>query len=176
MCRIFTRSALFLCAAFLLNTTTFIAQDKKSEEVECLEVTGEFDESMKSLEGKYKVSVMRDNKVLETKEVKVNRQFKFILSSNVHYTIKLEKPGYIPRYMSVNTEIPKNADLEEIYKFYFATNLINEELQYHFEDDDIDFPIALVAYKKKCDCFAYDKKYTEELMTRLVNKIMSGGY
>lgn len=176
MIRILTRPALAFSAAMLLNTATFIAQEKKSAEIECLEVTGEFDESMKSLEGKYKVSVLRDNKVVETKEIKVNRQFKLILFSNVHYTIKLEKPGYIPRYLSINTEIPNSADLEEIYKFYFATNLINEELQYHFDDDDIDFPIALVAYKKKCDCFAYDKKYTEELMTRLVNKIMSGGY
>lgn len=168
-----------LLGFLLLQSLQLNAQNKKTDEEGgplCMEVVGEFDETMKSLEGNYTAKLMRDNKVLEEKTQRVNRNFKFKLRKGLLYTIKLEKAGYIPRYISISTAMPDKADLEELYEFHFATNLINEELYFHFDDDDIDFPIALVAYKKKCDCFAIDKKYTEELMNRLINKLMSGGY
>jgi hypothetical protein len=39
----------------------------------------------------------------------------------------------------------------------------------------MDFPLALISYSKKCDCFEYDEKYTSDLMARLMNTLMYGG-
>ena len=171
----------FLITAFCFAFSLSFAQKKKPEvkneyEVDCLQITGKFDESMKSLEGKYSVKIMRDNKVVDENTMKVTKPFKFILKKSVLYTIKIEKAGYIPRLLSVNTNIPDKSDLSELFKFHFETNLIDEAFYNHFDDDDIDFPIALVSYGKGCDCFEYNKKYTQELMSRLINKLMVGGY
>jgi hypothetical protein len=163
---------------FCVNSFSFAQKNKEASDYEtsCLEVTGKFDESMKSLEGKYSVKLMRDNKVVEEQNLKVNKGFKFVLKRDVQYTIKIEKEGYIPRLLSVYTKIPEKSDLNELFKFHFETNLIDQAFYYRFDDDDIDFPIALVSYAKKCDCFEYNKKYTQELMSRLINKLMVGGY
>lgn len=176
-----SKSILFLFVLVCFAGSISFAQKKKQaasqnpNEVDCLELTGKFDESMKSLEGKYTAKILRDNKVVEEQTLKVNKGFKFILKKDVQYTLKIEKEGYIPRLLSISTKVPDKADLEELFKFYFETNLIEEGLYNHFDDDDIDFPIALVSYFKKCDCFEYDKKYTQELMSRLIGRIMAGG-
>lgn len=164
----------------LAITAGGFAQEKTTEakdEINCLEVTGKFDESMKSVEGKYTAKLLRDNKTVEEQVLKVSKGFRFVLKKDVQYTIRLEKEGYIPRLLSISTALPAKADVsEELYKFHFETNLIDEAFYTKFDDDDIDFPIALVNYAKKCDCFEYDKKYTEKLMARLVSTIMLGGY
>ena len=176
------KKPLSLLALFVFCFFTFysFAQKKKAPkneyETDCLQITGKFDESMKSLEGNYSVKIMRDNKVVDEQTMKVSKQFKFILKKGVLYTVKIEKAGYIPRLLSVDTKIPEKSDVSELFKFHFETNLIDEAFYNHFDDDDIDFPIALVSYTKRCDCFEYNKKYTQELMSRLINKLMVGGY
>lgn len=168
-----------LCLLFFLLSCGAHAQKQAPEntyETDALEVTGKFDETMNSLEGKYTVKVLRDNKVVEEKTLKVKQGFKFILKRDALYTLKVEKEGYIPRLLSISTKIPEKAELDDLFKFHFETNLIDEAFYNKFDDDDIDFPIALVAYAKRCDCFEYDKKYTQELMSRLVSTIMVGGY
>jgi len=171
-----------LLALFLFLAVCSWAQKKKPAtsdyETDCLQVTGKFDETMKSLEGKYTVKVLRDNKTVEEQTLKVKQGFKFVLKKGVMYTVKIEKEGYIPRLLSVSTKLPEKFDLDshDLFKFHFETNLIDEAFYHHFDDDDVDFPIALVAYSKRCDCFEYDKKYTQELMSRLIGKIMAGGY
>ena len=170
---------LFILWAVVFACLNLSAQKKKGDsddEVKCLQVTGKFDETMKALEGKYTVKLMLDNKVVEEQSLKVKQQFKFILKRNKEYTLKIEKPGYIQRLLSVSTKIPEKANLDDIFKFHFETNLIEESLYHQFDEDDIDFPIALVSYAKKCDCFEYNKKYTQEIMTRMMSKIMTGGY
>lgn len=164
-----------LCFSAFLS----FAQKKTVEnnyETDCLEVTGKFDETMKSLQGTYTAKILRDNKVVEEKTLKVKQGFKFVLKRDVLYTLKIEKEGYIPRLLSISTKIPEKSELDDLFKFHFETNLIDEAFYTKFEDDDIDFPIALVAYAKRCDCFEYDKKYTQELMSRLVGTLMVGGY
>ncbi len=169
-------SVFFILFFTCLSAFAQKGKEENKDETDCLQVTGKFDESMKSLEGKYSVKLMRDNKVVEEQNLKVNKGFKFILKRSVLYTLKIEKEGYIPRLLSVSTKIPEKSDLTELFKFHFETNLIDQVFYNHFDDDDIDFPIALVSYTKRCDCFEYNKKYTQELMSRLINKLMVGGY
>lgn len=177
--RIYVAAALALVLCF--SQFTSYAQKTKPEseedhETECLKVTGNFDETMKSLEGTYTAKLLMDNKVIEEQKLKVSKGFKFVLKKGIMYTLKIEKPGYIPRLLSVDTKIPDKTDIGNLFKFHFETNLIDEAFYHHFDDDDVDFPIALVSYSKGCDCFEFDKKYTKELMSRLVGKIMVGGY
>lgn len=170
----FALTMLFVCLAPLQ------AQDKSAAsndyETDCLQVTGKLDETMKSLEGKYTVKLLRDNKTAEEQSLKIGKGFKFILKKDVLYTLRIEKEGYIPRLLSISTKIPEKADVSDLFKFYFETNLIEEAFYDRFDDDDVDFPIALVGYAKSCDCFEFDQKYTRKLMTRLMNSLMQGGY
>ncbi len=173
--------ATVLTLLFCLSLTASYAQKKKPKSDEdhntdCLKVTGNFDETMKSLEGTYTAKILRDNKVEQEQTLKVSKGFKFVLKKGILYTLKIEKPGYIARLVSIDTKIPDKTDIGDLFKFHFETNLIDEAFYHHFDDDDIDFPIALVAYSKGCDCFEFDKKYTKALMSRLVGKIMVGGY
>jgi hypothetical protein len=171
--------AAFLSLVFICLLVSAAAQKKKlppDEGQPALEVTGKFDETMNHLQGKYMARVLRDNKVVQEQELKVSKGFRFVLNRDAHYTIKIEKEGYIPRLLSIDTRIPEKAELDELFKFYFETNLIDDHFYHHFDADDVDFPIALVAYARKCDCFQYDKKYTEAIMNRIVSTLMLGGY
>lgn len=141
---------------------------------DCLSFTGKLDASMKSAEGEYTVKLIRDNKVIESQTIGVKRSFKFILKKNMFYTIKVEKDGFIPRLFSVNTNIDYSIDVGNLFKFNFETNMISAELYHQFDDDDMDFPLALISYDKSCDCFQYDKKYTEKIMTRIINQLLYG--
>ncbi len=169
-----------VCLLLAVLCVEMKAQKKNSEgpkEMDALVVTGGFDETMKNLEGKYTAQLLRDNKVVEEQVLKVSKGFKFTLKRDAHYTVKVKKEGYIARLLSVDSRIPDKAELEDLFKFHFETNLIDDAFYHHFEnDDDIDFPIALVSYAKRCDCFEYDKKYTKELMSRIVGTLMVGGY
>ena len=164
---------------FIFSFSQVFSQNDKKKETpvdtaECLEFTGKFDESMKNLEGNYTVKLIRNNKVIQEENLKVKKSFKFILKKNMLYTIKVEKEGFIPRLFSISTNMSSKVDLEELFKFNFETNLISQDLYHQFDDDDMDFPLALISYSKKCDCFEYDKKYTAEIMTRIVNRLLYG--
>ena len=140
----------------------------------CLSFAGKLDASMKSAQGEYTVKLIRDNKVIETQTVKIKKSFKFILKKNLFYTIRVEKEGFIPRLFSISTTLPYSVEVGDLFKFDFETNLLSSDLYHHFDDDDMDFPLALISYNKGCDCFEYNKKYTEEIMTRIINRLLYG--
>jgi hypothetical protein len=142
---------------------------------ECLEFTGSFDGSVKDFDGTYTVKLYLDNKLITTQMLKVKKKFAVLLNKNSLYTIKVEKDGYIPKTVSINTTIPDKVEITDLFRFHFETNLISNDLSIHFDDDDIDFPVALVSYGKKCDCFEFNKQYTESLIHRMVNDLMFGG-
>src|SRR5688572_12536369 len=138
MIRFLQNSLLFV---LLLGLSLSISAQKKGaenhEEADCLEVTGKFDETMKDLQGKYTVKLLRDNKVVQEQELKVSKGFEFTLKRDVMYTVKVEKAGYIPRLLSISTQLPEKADLDghDLFKFYFETNLIEEAFYHRFDDD-----------------------------------------
>lgn len=169
------------CLLFLLFSAavTFAQSDVKTpkglDTTDCLQFTGKLDASMKNAEGKYTVKLIRDNKVIETQTTGVKKSFKFILRRNMFYTIKVEKKGFISRLFSISTTLPYSVEPGgELFKFEFETNMISEDLYHHFDDDDMDFPLALINYSKSCDCFEYDVKYTEKIMTRILNSLLYG--
>jgi len=178
MKKILTFQTSLLLALLFAFTGLFAQEDKKPQATvdtsDCLVFTGKLDASMKNAEGEYTVKLIRDNKVIETQIIKVKKSFKFILKKNMFYTIRVEKEGFIPRLFSVSTDIPYTVEVGDLFKFNFETNLISAELYHQFDDDDMDFPLALISYSKSCDCFEYDKKYTEKIMTRIINRLLYG--
>ncbi len=140
----------------------------------CLEFIGTFDGTVKDMEGTYTVKLIKDNKVIEQQTLSVYKQFRFVMRRNMLYAVKLEKPEYITKTVSISTKLPAKLEIENLYLFKLETNLISEELSVHFKDDDIDFPVALVNYGKKCDCFEFNKDYTTKLIKSMYTNLMFG--
>jgi hypothetical protein len=167
-------SFLFIITAFVSYSQSDKKKPISSDTSECLTITGNFDGTVKDLEGNYKAKLMRDNKVIEEQDLKVKKSFEFTLKKNMLYAIKVEKEGYIPKLISISTTMSSKILVESPYKFNFETNLLSQELYGHFNDDDVDFPVALVSYGKKCDCFQYNQEYTAKLINRMYTNLLFG--
>ncbi|MGZ3863298.1 MAG: hypothetical protein ACXVPN_12830 [Bacteroidia bacterium] len=169
--------AILLLFFFVVSFASF-AQDKKklqeSDTAECLTFTGKLDNTMKSAEGTYTIKIIVDNKVVEQQTVGIKKAFKVVMKKNMFYTLKIEKDGFVPRLFSISTDLPKSIPDGEMFEFNFETNLISQELYFHFDDDDMDFPLALISYGSKCDCFEYNVKYTEKIMSAIMSRILTG--
>lgn len=147
----------FFIGFFIFLLQGIYAQDSKHKKeldtLECLEITGTFDGTVKDFGGVYTAKLIRDNKVIETEVLKVKKKFDFILKKNLLYAIRVEKEGYISKTISISTKIPPGIEVRRLYEFTIETNLLSKDLEGHFDDDDVDFPVALISYNKKCDCF-----------------------
>ncbi|MHB8260522.1 MAG: hypothetical protein ACYDEC_09655 [Bacteroidia bacterium] len=141
---------------------------------ECLIITGSFDGTVKDFEGTYTAKLLRDNKVIDSQVLSIKKKFAFILDRDVLYAIKIEKEGYISKTISVSTFLPSKVEVGSPYRFHLKTNLLSVELSGHFNDDDVDFPVALVSYGNVCDCFEFNKAYTNSLIKRMVNNLLFG--
>jgi len=166
--------------ALLFGFANLHAQNNKKKTTiidtsECLDFTGSFDGTVKDFDGTYTVKLYLDNKLITTQMLKVKKKFALVLNKNSLYTVKVEKDGYIPKTVSINTTLSDKVEMTDLYRFHFETNLLSNDLSVHFDDDDIDFPVALVSFGKRCDCFEFNKEYTESLIHRMVNDLMFGG-
>lgn len=142
--------------------------------VECLEITGQFDCAVKDFTGFYNVKLILDNTVVATQTLSMKKGFGFTLAKNMYYTVKIEKEGYIPRIFSISTKVDDKLDERNTYVYSFETSLLHEDLGGLFEDDNIDFPFALISYNKNCDCFEHSKEYTTSLIQRMIHNIIYG--
>ena len=151
-------------------------RDKKnvSDSVECLEIFGKFDTSVREFDGFYNVKLILENKVVATETVGIKKGFSFVLLKNKYYTIKIEKEGYISRLFSVSTKIGSSLNEQNTYVFSFETTLLSQDLTGRFEDDNVDFPFALISYNKTCDCFEHSKEYTTTLIQNMISDIIFG--
>jgi hypothetical protein len=171
------KTTLFL-SLLLFSTGSFAQSDVKAPKTQdtsnCLTFTGKLDATMKNAHGEYTVKLIRDNHEVERQTIGVKKSFKFVLKRNMFYTIKVEKEGFIPRLFSISTTLPYTIEPGDIFKFNFETSLISADLYHQFDDDDMDFPLALISYGKTCDCFEYNRQYTEKIMTRIINRLLYG--
>ena len=142
--------------------------------VECLEITGQFDCAVKDFTGFYNVKLIRNNTVVATQTLSMKNGFSFTLAKDIYYTIKIEKQGYISRIFSISTKVDDKLDERNTYVYSFETSLLREDLGGLFEDDNIDFPFALISYNKNCDCFEHSKEYTASLIQRMIHNIIYG--
>ena len=139
-----------------------------------LKIKGKFDNSVTDFNGVYTVKLIYNNKVVEEQTLKVSKSFSFNLGRNCFYAIKMEKDGYIPKIISISTMVPKALGESESYTFKLSTNLISMELYGLFEDDNVDFPSAIIYYDKGSDSFEFSQKYTEALIKKMKSDLLAG--
>ncbi len=173
---LFKLSIVCLFTFAVTSTKTFAQTNEMQGEDNslCLEFNGSFDGTVLDLTGLYTAQLIQNNKIIKEVTISVNRPFKFLLKRDASYTVKLVKQGYISKVVSISTVLPKKVEIESMYKFNLQTNLISEELAGRFQDDDVDFPIALVSYGKRCNCFEYNRDYTEKLIYNMYNTLVFG--
>ena len=147
---------------------------EENDEEDFLEIVGNFDGTVLDFNGKYTATLIVENDIIEVQDLKVRKSMFFLLQKNKIYTIRIDKEGYISKCISIYTFTPDDDRLKQPYLFTFETNLLSSDLISHFEDDDIDFPVALIGYKKDCKCFEYNKQYTSSLMNRMMGNLFFG--
>lgn len=82
----------------------------------------------------------------------------FTLQRGQYYTIEISKPGYVSRLVGISTTIPGSVPLKPIFRFEYEVEMLKEADAGN--DFYLDFPVALVSYNSKSECFEHNKKYT----------------
>jgi hypothetical protein len=138
----------------------------KYDSLSCLQIEGKILNAEDGMDGECKVELIQFNEVVDSVILKEGKKkFKFVLSKNSYYAIRVSKKGYISKLVSVNTEIVTQS--EEIYKFTFETNLIKEAALKRLNRDVVDFPVAIIHFDYENDCFSYNKEYTVAIKKEL---------
>jgi hypothetical protein len=100
--------------------------------------------------------------------LKDNKEFSFKLEKNVYYGIRITKKGFIPKLVSVCTDMTGGSKNSQ--HFHFKTNLINESELKRLNKDALDFPIAVISFNKRKESFSYNKKYTSGIKRKMYDK------
>jgi len=132
----------------------------------CLEIEGKILNANDGEDGECKVELIWNNTVLDSQLLKEGKKkFKFVLSKNEYYAIRISKKGFITRLIGVNTKML--LETEGIYKFNFNTELIGEKFAAKLNEDALDFPIAVIYFNNEEDSFDYAKEYTMAIKRQL---------
>ncbi len=163
---IFTLALLIiLCSA---NATGF-TPNKSKDSLTCLTISGgielpentEDDQSNKN----YKVELIYFNTLIDSMFKKDNRSFSFDLKKNSIYTIRISKPGYLAKLISINTFMEE--ENQNWYRFHFETNLLHESRRHDLDSESLEFPIALVEFNANTDIFYFNETYTTNIKKSL---------
>jgi hypothetical protein len=151
-------------ALTLLSTLFIIGNyfgNGKTTDTSCLQLSGKVLKLKTTSSNSYTVALMRDHKVVETKIIKGNREFKFTLKKNKFYTIQILKEGYVPRTVSIDTKLAEEHD--GLYRFAFDTELIDESEAKNLNKKALDLPIAHISFNPKKRWFTYNEEYTKQV-------------
>ncbi|WP_317899955.1 hypothetical protein [Aurantibacillus circumpalustris] len=155
----------FLITCFKSIANTYDNRDSAS----CLQVDGKITNANEGEDGFCTIELMSSNRVITSAILKGGKKtFKFLLGRDVTYTIRISKPGYLPRLVCIDTKMDQTE--EELYNFSFETKLLSERESTKLNKEYLDFPIALIYYDNKKDCFVYDKSYTSKIKKEIVMK------
>lgn len=140
--------------------------DKKlADSVICLEVSGKVLNIKHGENYFYKVDLISNGVVIDSLLINQKNGFKFNLAKNRVYGIKITKTGFLPRIISINTDLP---DLSAGYfRFQFDTKLIKEKEAENLNKDALDFPIAVISFSNALNCFYYNEDYTSYIKRRM---------
>ena len=112
------------------------------------------DEESEKMKG-VTVNLYQDNELLSTK--KWNKKFEYNLKLDAYYTMELVKEGFIPKKIAISTfEGDKGAE-----PFLFVMELIKERKG--IDDVELDFPTAIIKYKKNTGAFNFDVDYSKSV-------------
>lgn len=113
--------------------------------------------------GVYKVLLICDNMIQETKIMNDEKSFAFTLPKNKNYTIKVIKKGYADKVVYVNAGQLKNEYSNGLFRYEFVVKMESGEGQ----SDSGDFSNALredLNISKSKPEFNWNRKYCKKVM------------
>lgn len=148
---------------FCCMTTARVGNNNDS--TVCLELSGKVSK-LKFIENDYyKVELIYNGMVMDTLRVKDNKNFKFVLKKNKIYGIRISKPGYYSRIISINTSTP--GYVKAYFRFEFDTDMIRSDNALKLNKDALDFPIAVISFNEDLRAFYYSEEYTTYIKRRI---------
>lgn len=163
-----TLNSAIACCLFLL-ACSFKAEAKHKitfDSLSCLLIEGKITNADDGIDQICKVELISANEVVDSAILKDGKKrFKFVLEKNTYYAIRITKIGYLSKLVSVNTEMVTQSDL--IYSFEFETGLIKEGAAKAFNEDILDFPVAIISFDYALDEFSYNQEYTDYIKREL---------
>jgi hypothetical protein len=164
-------SAILFCIFFCSTGLKSAKQNKlKYDSLSCLRIEGIVTNAGDGIDGECKIELIGLNDVSDSLILREGkRKFKFMLSKNSYYAIRISKKGYISKLVSVNTEmLVENGN---IHVFEFETSLMREEALERLNKDMLDFPVAIIHFDYEADCFSYNKEYSAFIKRELYNNV-----
>ena len=151
-------------------------QDVPSNATNYLELNCKLQKGDVKTSNAYTVSLILENREIESLKVKEGKSFKFLLKENTWYAIKIKNEESTEKIISINTWIPMGNRFSLChYNLAFEIgppiSLIEAKI---FDSDLIDFPVAVIYYDTKTENFNLDEKYyyniREALIASMVDK------
>jgi len=156
---------LILLSLFVLNFNSNAIirskqlDNKMEDTATCLSLKGKIINALEGETKQCKVELLNADGVVDSMFLnKTNKFFKFKLTRDTYYAIRVTKKGYVTKLISINTSFP--ADVVDICEFAFNTELISEKESENLNKDALDFPIAIIHFDDKTEQFTYNKEYT----------------
>lgn len=157
-----------LILSFGLFTLTANASKKgrgKTDSLSCLKIQGKIINADETA-GECFIELIGLNNQIDTIMLKERKtKFTFVLNKDSYYAIRISKPGFLSKYVCVNTEVL--TELDGVHKFEFETALMKEEAIQNLNKDALDFPVAIVHFDYEKECFSYNKEYSASIKKEL---------
>jgi len=150
--------AFFTALSFMMNADYL---EKAGDSLPYLEIKGKISKKGKP-DGVYKVELLYRNVVVDTKEVKDENSFCFIMPGNKDYVIKIYKKGYSTKVIGINTGLSTYEFTGRYYKYEFVTEM-EEVLVKTTEMNSLENPLNLTGPDNVEKNFDYRRKYTRKL-------------
>lgn len=148
---------------FLISCIKAVALPNRiSDTSVCLEIEGIIINAGDGADKTCRVDLMCANHIVESVFLKDGKKkVKFLLHKNQTYTIKISKQNHITKLVCIDTRI-KHGNYE-LYSFSFETRMFPESVIDKADRDYLDFPVALIYFDTRKDCFVHDKEYSKKL-------------
>jgi hypothetical protein len=146
--------ARILVAACLLGSLhTSAGNFRKNDSIYCLQVEGKIANAGEASTD-CRIELFVDNVLVDSVILHGGKKkFKFNFKRNLHYTLRLSKPGYASKSICINTRIAP--DFQQLYEFVFETEL--EPLKEPSDATFSDKPVARIYFDQRKECFYYSK-------------------
>ncbi len=158
-------SAMLIVITLLLCLNGFSNTPNSKNSSVCLKVNGIILKAPHQAErGSYKIELLKDNVIIDSSKVPVNKQFEFKLVKNSWYTIRITKEGRVPLLISVDTKIDDQNAL--IYEFKFETELLTTK-DVNANNSIMDLPIGIVRFDRVNNRFYPIEDYTADIKQKI---------
>lgn len=114
-----------------------------------------------------KIVIFKNGNKIDEHAMSRKGRFDFRLALDGDYRISFEKPGYVTKIVSINTEVPPEI-VESNPNFPPVKLIINLLPQVEGADLSIfEQPVAILTYNYELDDFNFDKEYAQKIRERI---------